>query len=335
MPQNSSILPGCPYVKDPQNFVRDFLFSGANIYQDDTCIRSRIFMDLHTEGWIGIPHGGIGMGAVMELTMMLRNYPNERDSPYPLSADFRMGGASVWIGDTVNIEISPADGGASGVITIGQDVLPYISAAIGYRNEDPHRRDLFKAYISNSFSYGERKLIPLPYYKNCFVCGVERVHPGLNRSFYLLDNNPSGKIVIATAGFDAGDRKTFYLFRRNDIIHPLAFLALVDETMGWAGFMASASGAVTVRIGYTFYRNIHVGERLIFFGRCEKMKGNVGSRLLFWASGGVAAMDNEGRLEVVIAASGQYLGVAELTEQMKVDLIPKEFTSRAFSLAGA
>lgn len=150
-----------------------------------------------------------------------------------------------------------------------------------------------------------------------------------------MNTHQSGKTVVSTAGFDAGEKESFYLFQRNNIIHPLAFLALLDETMGWAGFMASASGAATVRIGYTFYRDIHVGERFVAFGRSEKVKGNIGSMLFYWASGGAAVVDDEGRLKIVVASSAQYLGVAELTEQMKMEMIPKEYTSRAFGLAGS
>ena len=36
-----------------------------------------------------------------------------------------------------------------------------------------------------------------------------------------------------------------------------------------------------------------------------------------------------------MTSSGQYLGVSELTEQMKTELIPKELTTRVFAFAGA
>ena len=98
--------------------------------------------------------------------------------------------------------------------------------------------------------------------------------------------------------------------------------------------MASASGAVTVRISYTLYRDIRVGERIVAFGRGDKVRGNAGSRLLFWASGGAAAVNKDGIFETVIAASGQWLGVPELTRQMKIELMPKELTERAFRFAG-
>jgi hypothetical protein len=56
---------------------------------------------------------------------------------------------------------------------------------------------------------------------------------------------------------------------------------------------------------------------------------------LFWASGGAAAINKDGILEIVIAASGQWLGVPELTRQMETELMPKELTERAFRFAGA
>jgi hypothetical protein len=64
------------------------------------------------------------------------------------------------------------------------------------------------------------------------------------------------------------------------------------------------------------------------------VRGNINARLFFWASGGAAVLHDNGRLEPVIAASGQWLGVKELTDQMKRELIPEERTTMAFSLAG-
>jgi hypothetical protein len=292
-------------------------------------------MDLHTEGWVGIPHGGIGMGAIMELAMMLDNYPQDAVSLYPLSADFRMGGSSVKIGDRLIAEVSEGEGGAGGIISVSPDSPPYVSASVRYRDAGSHNKDLFASCFPDGISDIENKLMPLPHYKNCFVCGIERSHPGLKRRFHFLDAEKSEKIVVSKIGFDAGDSEAFYLFQKNNIIHPLASLSLLDETMGWAGFMASASGAVTVRIAYTLYRDIRVGERVVVFARGDKVRGNAASRLLFWASGGAVAINKDGLLETVIAASGQWLGVPELTRQMKTELMPKELAERAFRFAGA
>jgi hypothetical protein len=335
MSHNASVPAGFQKNDGLEDVVRDFLFRSLDVCRDDTCIRSPLLMDMRAEGWIGIPHGGIGMGAIIELVASLDNYPKKENMRNPLSADFRMGGARVRTGDVVNVEVSPTESGAVGIIIVEGNTFPYISAAIGYRNDDAHRKDVFESYIPDNFSHIENNLVQLPYYRNCFVCGVERGYPGLKRSFSLLSDYRSGKLIVSTVGFDDGDKKNFYLFQRNNIIHPLALIALLDETMGWAGFMASASGAVTVRIGFTFYRDVYVGEKLVALGRGEKVRGNIDSRLFFWTSGGVAVVDDKGNLETVMAAFGQYMGVPDLTTQMKMELIPKEFTSRAFSLAGS
>ncbi|MGA3207710.1 MAG: hypothetical protein ABSE05_07785 [Syntrophales bacterium] len=334
MSQQSSEVSCSARDRDARNFVRKFLFGGSDIHRDGKCVRAGLQMDLRSEGWVGIPHGGIGMGAIMELAMMLDNYPQNAGSLYPLSADFRMGGSSVKIGDRLIAEVSEGEGGAVGIISAGPDSPPYISASVRYRDAVSHKRDLFASYIPGRISDVENKLMPLPHYKNCFVCGVGRSHPGLKRNFHFLDSDePSRKIVVSTVGYDSRDSETFYLFQRNNIIHPIASLALLDETMGWAGFMVSASGAVTVRISYTLYRDIRVGERVVAFGRGDKVRGNARSRLLFWASGGAAAVNEDGIFETVIAASGQWLGVPELTRQMKTELMPNELTEQAFRFA--
>jgi hypothetical protein len=290
-------------------------------------------MDGRTEGWMGIPHGGIGMGAVVELAGALRAASRERGTPYPLTVDFRLGGAGARSGDTVEVKVCPTAGGARGAISVGSGALPYLTAVLGYGSDESLRKTAFAAYLPGCFSALEAEAgIPLPHFRHCFVCGAERAHPGLESRFRLLAGPE--RIVVSRAGFDAGEGEPFYRFRRGPLVHPLAFLALLDETLGWAGFMATGSGAVTVRIGYTFYRDVRVGERLVFFGRNEKVKGNAGSRLFYWASGGAAVVDDRGGLEVVVAAAGQYLGVPELTEQMRRELIPPEWTRRAFALAG-
>jgi len=336
MPQHSPEVSYSPHDRDSRNFVRKLLFEGSDIHEDGKCLRAGLLMDLRTEGWVGIPHGGIGMGAIMELAMMLSNYPQNAGSLYPLSADFRMGGPSVKIGDRLIVQVSEEDDGARGIISATPDSPPYLSALIRYRQAGSSKRDLFASYIPGRISDIENKLLPLPYYKNCFVCGVGRIHPGLKRRFHFLDSDESSKkIVVSTAGFDAPDSESFNLFQKNNMIHPIAWLALLDETMGWAGFMASASGAVTVRISYTLYRDIRVGEGIVAFGRGDRVRGDAGSRLLFWASGGVAAVNKDGMFETVIAASGQWLGVPDLTRQMKIELMPKELTERAFGFAGA
>jgi len=49
------------------------------------------FHGLHTEGWIGFLMGELAWEAMMDLAMMLNNYPQNGESLYPLSIGFRMG----------------------------------------------------------------------------------------------------------------------------------------------------------------------------------------------------------------------------------------------------
>ena len=314
--------------------VRQFLFGGAEVLRDAQGVRTVLHMDLHTEGWVGIPHGGIGMGAIADLAAMLESYPQDEADLYPLSAEFRLGGASVRIGESVLVNVFPEDGGAGGIIRAGKDAPPYLTASLAFAKDDPERRDLFASYLPGRFEDIAAGLVDIPSYRNCFVCGIERRHPGLRRRFYLHDSERTGKIVIARVGFDPEDRQSFHLFRRDGFVHPVALIALLDEIVGWGGFLVAGNGGVTVRIGYTFYRPIAVEERIVAFGRGEKVKGRSGARLLFWASGGAATVRDDGSLEPVVAVSAQYFGVPELTEQMKAHLVPPDLTARMFATAG-
>jgi hypothetical protein len=154
----------------------------------------------------------------------------------------------------------------------------------------------------------------------------------LKRKFQLFEAARPSRVVVSRIGFDAEDNGTVRRFARNGRIHPVVPLALVDETMGWAGFMNYASGGVTVRMSATLHRRIGVDEKLVVFGRGEKVLG-AGSRMLIWVSGGAAVVGKTGAFEIVMTASSQFLGVPALTEQMRTELIPQELTRRAFAIA--
>jgi len=334
MSRKSEQETGSTKNSDRQNFVRRFLFGDAAVERGDGCLRTDLLMDARTEGWIGIPHGGIGMGAIMELATMLDSYPRNAERRYPMSLEFRMGGPSVRIGDRLSVEVAEREKGAEGEIFATRDDFPYIAASIKYGDPGPHGEDPLPACIPGSFSDIEDRLTPLPYYINCFVCGVGRTHPGLARRFYFLDGGALKGTVVSLAGFDLADSRSISRFQKDGCIHPIATLALMDETLGWGGFMIAASGAVTVRISYTLHRDIMAGERFVVCGRGDRVRGK-GARMMFWASGALASVRSDGSLETAITASGQWLGVPELTRQMREELIPKELTEQAFLAAGA
>jgi hypothetical protein len=314
------------------DFVREFLFGNSGIIRDEAGVRSEIEMDLRTEGWIGIPHGGISMGAIVDLFELLHEARGSRGLPFPITINVRMGGPRLSTGETVEVAVAPEGEGAKGIVSVRGSALPYLKADIAKTQERSTVET--SACLPSSFEQMEGSLLALPFYRNCFVCGVDRHHPGLKRKFQLFETAGPNRVVVSCAGFDAEDRNTVHRFERNGWIHPVVLLALVDETMGWAGFMNYASGGVTVHMSATLHRRIGVTEKLVVFGRGEKVRG-ADSRMLIWVSGGAAVVGKAGAFEIVMTASSQFLGVPALTEQMRTELIPQELTRRAFEIAAS
>ncbi len=313
------------------DYIRQFLYGPGTILNVEGHATVDVSMDERTEGWIGIPHGGISMGIMMDLAMTLDAYPHGDDLFFPVSADFRLGGTSIKIGDLLHFDVMPISGGAEGNATVDRNPVPYLSSSIRYGESNGEHGKAFSVFMPEKCGPFLEELISLPSYKNCFVCGVERSHPGLKRQFHLWET--SDKIVVSSVGLTSADRDSFHRFSRNGFLHPLPFLALLDEILGWGGFLLSGSGAVTVRIGFTFYRPIACNEKLLFFGRGDRVRGRTSSRLLFWASGGAASVREDGSLEMVVSASGQWFGIKELTQQMRSSLLPRTLMERAFELA--
>jgi hypothetical protein len=296
-------------------------------------LKAVMMMDSKREGWIGIPHGGIGMGAIMEMISFHENYPTDAAKLFPLQVGFRMGGASARIGDRVMLRTWPKPGGAEGQISVNGAAHPYISASVFFREDEKTLRETFSNYMPACLDDMGQVKTDMPNYKNCFVCGLERQESGLRRRFQALERN-GHTVAIAPVGFSESDRKDFSWCRRGEVLHPLAQLALMDETMGWAGFLLSGHGGVSVRFSFVFLRDIGIHEKFIVFGRGEKVKGNIEKRLMSWSSGGIATVKDNGTLEMVAASSGQVLALPELTEQMKAHLFPSELTRMVFHMAG-
>lgn len=296
-------------------------------------LKAVMLMDKKREGWIGLPHGGIGMGAVMELVSMLENYPADPEKLFPLKIEFRMGGASAKIGDAVLLRVWQKEGGAEGEISVNNAPHPYISAKIFYGEDDGDLKEAFHRYMPGSIDDMGQIKTDMPNYRDCFVCGLQRQEPGLKRRFQVLDKDRH-LLAISHVGFKDSDQEDFFWCRRGKDLHPLGLLALLDETMGWGGFLLSGQGGVSVRFSFVFLRDIRIGEKIIAFGRGENMKGNIEKRLMFWSSGGIAAVDADGRFEMAAASSGQFLARPELTEQMKTNLFPEELTRNVFQMAG-
>src|SRR5512137_1200025 len=164
-----------------EDFVRKFLFGEAGIVRDEAGVRSEIAMDLRTEGWIGIPHGGISMGAIADLFESLHEDRSARGLPYPVTMDIRMGGSRLRTGETVHVAVAPEREGAKGIVSVRGSEMPYLEADIT-KGPGPGTSEA-PPCLPSSFDRLEGSLSALPFYRNCFVCGFDRSHPGLKRRF--------------------------------------------------------------------------------------------------------------------------------------------------------
>lgn len=317
------------------DFVHSFLFQNSQMENDGETVSVSMVMDSSKEGWVGIPHGGIGMGAIMELISGIGHAdPDQKEVQYPVSCRFRMGGSAARVGDRVVIQTALSDAGISGRISVEGAEMPYITGDITFGDQTAGIDEYSRDYVPSDYSQIKGKLDHIPHYLNCFVCGVDRKMPGLKRRFHLW-KSLHGNIVCAFAGFNEEDKDTFFLFERSGFVHPMPLLAVLDETMGWSGFFASSNGGVSVRLNYNLLRKISIDEKLVFFGRGEKVMGRIDKRMLFWASGCGVVMHDDGSFEKVIESSGQWYAMAALTEQMKTELIPISLTKNAFAMVEA
>lgn len=294
-------------------------------------LQATLLLSERSEGWPGIPHGGFGMGVILELLTGIGNYPSPGEALYPLMARFRLGGTATALGDRITVTVSPVSGGGRGSIVPRDEDHPYLSADIWYKRDNPTRREQLESYLPEILSGLENSLIPLPYSRRCLVCGTERDVPGFRRRFHLIDasDNP---LVVSRIGFDPEDRDLFQFKRRGTFLRGV-LAAILDENMGWSGFFLSRSGGVSVRLEYSFYRDVLVGERVVTFGRGEAVRGDITRRMMFFASGGAAVVRDDGSLEIVVASYGQFLAVSHLTEQMRERLIPEELREQVFEIA--
>ncbi len=113
-----------------RDFVREFLFGPSGIHRDEAGVHARIAMDLRTEGWIGIPHGGVSMGAVVDLFEWIHEGRGDQGLPYPITLHVRMGGSRLRTGETVEVAVAPEGEAAKAIVSVQGSTLPYLEATI-------------------------------------------------------------------------------------------------------------------------------------------------------------------------------------------------------------
>jgi acyl-coenzyme A thioesterase PaaI-like protein len=299
---------------------------------------TRFRLDASHQGWTGIPHGGILMSLALELAHHGMNRTVFSAERFPLRASFRWGGPTVSIGDTVEIGARQEDEEIRVWITKESTNTPSVTATIrSLRSSEGIGAEHLDKLTEAMEAVGRETkdhVLPLPYAADCFVCGSERQDPGLTRRFYCLDAKGT-RIVFTPMGFDPDDQSKICRFQLDDVqIHPGVLAAILDETMGWGGFVQARQGGMTVKLDVDFLRPAERGEKMLCFGTCSGTRGKTANRLFWFSEGGILAM-GEGDLPPVMIARGQWLAVPSLTDEMKKHLRPPEWLDRWFAPEGA
>jgi acyl-coenzyme A thioesterase PaaI-like protein len=296
--------------------------------------RTTIVLDERHEGWTGVPHGGVLMSLVLELAHHGMDRSVFSSEGFPIRTSFRWGGPTVFLGDSLEIEARREGEETRVTITKEGEETPSFSVSIRSMpspdvSEPEHLDTLTKAMEAIGRDTKDN-VLPLPYATNCFVCGTEREHPGLTRKFFCLDAKGQ-QIVFTSIGLDPDDQNRVFRFQLDDApVHPGVLAAILDETMGWGGFVKARHGGMTVKLDIDFLRPVERGEKMVCYGLCSGTRGKSATRMFWFAEGGILPM-GEGDLPPILRASGQWLAMPDLTEEMRKHLRPSDWLDRWFA----
>ncbi len=271
--------------------------------------------EIKHEGLIGIPHGGLAMGLCLDAWRQF-GVPS-----YPVDVNFRFGGSGISIGDSAvfSSEFNLEDGSFVSRITKQGDKTPYLRAHI--KSCDTSQAGLTSVCDPQRLELEGFR--PLPYYRNCFVCGHHRDHPGLKRRF-RFHGSGRGTTISSRWGYDTEDfdRAKFFVLSSTEL-HPAVITSIFDENTAWAGFMDTRKAGLSVKLQFTLLRPVALDERLVFLGWPSGIRGNPKSPKFFVASGSVVSENNCGSSETIAYGRGEWLIMDLYTQQIKKHLLPE------------
>jgi len=306
-------------------------FVSSPFVQEGDQIQASLPLENRHQGWMEIPHGGILMSLLLEAAHHGFEDPLFSGSGDPIRTSFRWGGPTLLLGDEVQVLARREQAGVHGSICKRDETSPSLTAWIdrgparfGLEDLDPIQQTL-----EGIGKDAKDKVIPLPYSSNCFVCGSNRADPGLQRRFYCLEDGQQ-RVIFTPMGLDPEDEAKFSWYRLSEEeLHPGAMAAILDEVLGWSGFLATRQGGVTVKLEIDFLRPVDLGERMLCFGSCVRVRGRNPQRLFWYSVGGILPFGSTD-LSPIVLAKGQWLAVPNLTEEMKNHLMPAGWLERWF-----
>ena len=303
-------------VKDnPDSFLSgDEPFISAKLLDgSDSRVDMEVLFESHHEGFIGIPHGGLAMGLCVDA------WRNSNTFTYPVNMQFRFGGTGVRIGDAATFTVErgsdPDEPRIRTQITKNGAETPYL------------RAELSPASVPDGSISAMRRppaeFRPLPYYRNCFVCGHQRTVPGLERRFRVHTGEKDSTVTVEWgASPEDRDRARLFLMGKDEL-HPTVLMSIFDENTAWGGFMQTRSAGLSAKMTVTLLRPIRRSESLLFVGRPLGTRGNPRSPRFFVAQGSVFSMSDPSSPELIAYGKGDWIIMKEYTKQIKENLLPE------------
>jgi acyl-coenzyme A thioesterase PaaI-like protein len=267
-------------------------------------------IDEKHEGWPGIPHGGVGMTAFIELADML----DEGKTGFPLKYSFRFGGEQISVGDTVQLKVKKYDGKYRGEMATGHSGMPYLKASMGKGMVDSWDTIAqAENRLREGLHYAGHTLkIPDMSIRLLFTPQVQ--HENSMRVFSFNEYS-KGYTLLYCRPHPAGEfsGNVFNTLRKTQV-HPGVLVTLLDETMGWAGFLSAWQGGVTVTLDINLFKPVKKNDRFMVSGMCTKISGSSQRKLVYVT--GAVFVENDGSIELAGYAKGKWLTLPGYREKM-------------------
>ncbi len=315
-------------------FVCHNKFCFSAVRDCESGVETEMVFGSEHEGWQGIPHGGVAMTALLDLADHCWLRTRGMNLVYPLMIEWRFADSAA-IGDKMHLK-ALAEGDSTILLLmqrVGSEKI-YLRAEVkvetrsekvGFRLPDP--QDLIQQGIKHQ---------PLEVYDNCFVCGRQRQLPGLRRRFFktvinpeALDNHDFSAVIVRFGGAGADADLSASFQQAPNRLHPGVLAALLDELCGWSGVLAENLYGYTVRFKLNINYLPEIGTEFFGFSPRPQVRGR-GARKFYHPQGAIYRKRDDGTLEIIASAGGQWLARDELRRQFDESHIEEDLRGIVF-----
>lgn len=308
---------------EPRFSHRECYFCGAEGYLFREArpapggLEASFVIEVKHEGWPGIPHGGVGMTSIVELA----NLFDESSTQFPWRADFRFGGERIVTSESVRAALSREGDLYRGIVEKNGEGQPYLVGTITRRRESALDGEcgslvrLLKQPVKNKASFR------IPVFSDKIIYQKSHQSAHTQRVFEIRDTRDGRSYMVSYhGGLKKFLRCTGMNAMEKDFVHPGALITMLDETLGWAGFLTVWQGGVTVNLSVYFKKPVLLSDAIIVVGLCGGVEGRF-RRKMVYCSGGIFARRGR-RIVPLVFAQGRWLTNPDFKDKMLRYIIP-------------